>query len=45
MLTGENNNSVRIGEGTRETQCKSHGCQRVGDEIRRRGWPMKINAL
>lgn len=45
MLTGENGNNVRIGEGTRETQCKSRGRQRVGDEICRRGRPMKIDAL
>jgi len=45
MLTGENNNSIRVDKGSYETQCESRDRQGIGDEIRRHGRSMEIDAL
>lgn len=45
MLTGENDNGIRVSEGSRESQRESHGHQGIDDEIRRHGWFMEIDTF
>jgi len=45
MLTGEDNNSIRVDKSSRETQRESRDRQRISDEIRRRGRFMEIDVL
>lgn len=45
MLTGEDSNGIRVGEGGRKTQRESRDRQGIGDEIRRRGWFVEIDVL
>lgn len=45
MLTGEDDNGIRMSEGSRESQRESHGHQGIDDEIRRRGWFVEIDAF